>query len=172
MVLQGRDFCPSRWRNWANYMSFAQGHEAGEGQSRDSNWSPSDSLTLVNSINQHSRSVIWGNCYSLQCFCLFFGNRKDFLPQIFTVGNLVDWMTMSSVTAWFLTMWWCSVASYRHGVSHPLDQTTHQLDNTELRQLPVVQFFELRGSSLAKSVRPPAPRHSIVPPHSPALAPR
>lgn len=81
MVLQGRDFCPSRWRNWANYMSFAQGHKAGEGQSRDSNWSPSDSLTLVNSINQHSRSVIWGNCYSLQCFCLFFGNRKDFLHR-------------------------------------------------------------------------------------------
>lgn len=80
-------------------MSFAKGHKAGEGQSRDSNWSPSDSLTLANSINQHSRRVIWGTCYSLHCFYLFFGGRKDFLPQILTVGNLVDGMTVSSVTA-------------------------------------------------------------------------
>lgn len=69
------------------------------GKSRDSNWSPSGSLTLANSINQHSRRVIWGNCYSLHCFHLFFCKRRDFLPQIFTVGNLVDCMTVSSVMA-------------------------------------------------------------------------
>lgn len=89
MVLQGRNFVhlDEEIEGQANYMSFAQGHKAGEGQSRDSNWSPSGSLTLANSINQHSRRVIWGNCYSLHCFHLFFGKRKGFPPTDLYCGK-------------------------------------------------------------------------------------